>query len=43
MGKPKLLLRFDDMAHEDGVAGIGGDEEEEWMVHVETWWLRWQE
>ncbi len=26
------------MAHEDGVAGIGDDEKEEWMVHVETWW-----
>ncbi len=25
------------MAHEDGVAGVGDDEKEEWMVHVETW------
>ncbi len=40
MRKPKLLLRFYNMTHEDGVAGIGEDEKEEWMVHVETWWLR---
>ncbi len=40
MRKPKLLLRFYNMAHEDGVAVIGGDEKEEWMVHVETWWLK---
>ncbi len=29
---------FDDMAHEDGVAGIGDDEKEEWMIHVQAWW-----
>ncbi len=27
------------MAHEDEVAGIGDDEEEEWMIHMQTWWL----
>ncbi len=26
------------MAHEDGVAGIGDDEKEEWMIHVQAWW-----
>ncbi len=33
-----LLLRFDNMTHKDGVAGIGDDEEEEWVIHVESWW-----
>ncbi len=32
------ILGFDNMAHEDGVASIGDDEEEEWMIHVKTWW-----
>ncbi len=26
------------MTHEDGVAGIGDDEEEEWVIQVQTWW-----
>ncbi len=33
-----LVLRFDNMAHEDGIAGIGDDKEEEWVIHVESWW-----
>ncbi len=33
-----LLLWFDNMTHKDGVAGIGDDEEEEWVIHVESWW-----
>ncbi len=32
------MLRFDNMAHEDGKARIGDDEEEEWVIHVESWW-----
>ncbi len=32
------ILGFNNMAHEDGVAGIGDDEKEEWMIHVQTWW-----
>ncbi len=40
MGKPKLLLRFYIMTHEDGIAGIGDDEEEEWVVDIESCWLR---
>ncbi len=34
-----IVFGFEDMTHEDGVAGIGDDEKEEWMVDVETWWL----
>ncbi len=32
------MHRLDNVSHEDGVAGIGDDEEEEWMIHVEPWW-----
>ncbi len=31
------------MTHEDGIAGIRDDEEEEWMVQVETWWATFQD
>ncbi len=31
------------MAHEDGIAGIGDDEEEEWVIHVESWWAALQD
>ncbi len=33
----RIVFGFDNMTHEDGVASIGDDEKEEWMVHVETW------
>ncbi len=33
-----IVFGFDNMTHEDGVASIGDDEKEEWMIHVQTWW-----
>ncbi len=32
------VFGFDDMPHEDGVAGIRDDEEEKWMVDKSPWW-----
>ncbi len=32
------MLRLDNVTHEDGVAAIGDDAKEEWMVDMQTWW-----
>ncbi len=37
VGHSGFVLRFNNVTHEDGVAGVGDDENEERAVHVQTW------
>ncbi len=32
-----IAFRLDNVTHEDWVAGIGNDEEQEWMIDINTW------
>ncbi len=38
VGRSGFVLRFNNMTHEGGVAGVGDDEKEERMIHVQAWW-----